>query len=120
MVFIRNDKDIQSKLDLSDDDLLVYIGTNLQAPQAFPSSPQELMTRAKKWLKVQIPKIQGSVCNNTQIEEFGNGDNINADVIAALASVVSTLCLPVDPVALSVLLARRGLKSLCADIWSKR
>jgi hypothetical protein len=119
MAFTRNDEDIRSKLDLSDQDLLTYIGRDLQGREAFPPSPQELITRAEKWLQAQLPKIQGTVCNNTQIEEFCRGD-VNVDVIAALASVVAQLYLPVDPVAVSVLLARRGLKSLCMDIWSGR
>jgi hypothetical protein len=114
-----NEKEITRQIALPDDVLLERIGADLQGIQAFPMSRSQLILNAQKWIEAQLPRIRQTLCGNLQVRQFADGDELNAELIIAVASLLASIYASIDPIALSVIIARRGLKSLCHSSWSE-
>ena len=115
-----SDAEAHQAILLSDADLLRSLGTELVGPQAFPLLPQELVERATRWLTAQTTYLQTHICGSGRIRSFVETKDEGGDVeiVIELAKLLADLLLPVNPVTLAALLAKRGLKGLCETQWS--
>lgn len=104
---------------LPEDEILALIGADLVGPQALPLRPAELVERSKRWLTAQRDYLEEQICSNAGIKQFVSQTTDNVAIATELAKLLAGLLLPVNPVPLAVLLAKRGLKTLCATRWSE-
>ena len=108
--------EIEEKLPLTEDALLMSIGADLVGPQALPSLPSELAERAQRWLTAQQKQLQDKVCGD-RIKRLVTEQGGDVLIAVELVNLLMNAVLPVNPVTLAVLLVNRGLKSFCATRW---
>jgi len=111
----------QSRVDfsLAENDLLARLGADLAGRQALPLKTTELAERGKRWLLAQQSFLEAQVCSSDSIRKFTSETSDNAVIAIELAKLLAGLLLPVNPVTLSVLLIKRGLKTFCSARWSQ-
>jgi hypothetical protein len=105
-------------LDLPEDEILALIGADLAGPQALPLRPAEQVERARRWLTAQRDYLEEQICSNDGIKQFVFQTTDNVAIATELGNLLAGLLLPVNPVPLAVLLAKRGLKTFCSARWS--
>ena len=105
------------RLSMTEDDLLALLGTDLAGPQALPLRPSELVERGRRWLVAQHEYLEAQVCSCESIKQFTLATTDNTAIAVELARLLVGLVLPVNPVTLAVLLAKKGLKTFCATRW---
>ena len=111
-------RESEALLALPDAEILAKLGVDLLGPQAVPQRPAELAERGRRWLEAQRDYLEKEICSNESLRQFVQGTNDNAAIAVELATLLAGLLLPVNPVALAVLFAKRGLKSFCSIRWS--
>jgi hypothetical protein len=105
------------RLSLEEDELLAMLGADLVGPQAMPLRPAELVDRARRWLAAQHGELQVQICSNNVVKQFATAKDDPLAIAVELAKLLAGLLLPVNPVTLAVLLAKKGLKSFCSAQW---
>jgi len=108
------------RLAMSEDELLLQLGTDLAGTQALPLLPGELVDRARRWLAAQREYLEAQVCSSESIRQFTLATADNSAIAVELAKLLAGLLLPVNPVTLAVLLVKKGLKTFCATIWESK
>jgi len=115
------ESEVTALANASENDLLRSLGAELVGPQALPLDPSELIERGSRWVRAQSAALQDKVCASEGIRTFAQAKE-QSDVVGIaveLAKLLASLALPVNPVALAVLLAKRGVKSLCEVKWKE-
>lgn len=112
--------EVRRHVNYSEEELLAELGAALVGRQALPLQPAELADRARRWLSAQREYLQDVVCNNSQMREFATASNDEVNIAIEVAKLIASAALPVNPVPLAVLLAKKGLKSFCATNWSTK
>ena len=107
-------KEIQSLVELSDDDLLERLGRELwsAAGHATPATRKALTLQAREWLTANLPRAKDAVCGNSVVEAIRD----KADVITLAGAIADIFAksggFPV-PSIIAILVARIGLNRLC-------
>ncbi len=103
------------------DDIFELMGQELSAEEApaFPISRSEAIKRAKKWYYERIGKIGKAICEDSNIRSLVE-NNDTKNLIIAVSDLIASICIGVSPIAVSYLLVKLGLKSLCGSIWDKK
>jgi hypothetical protein len=112
--------EVRRHIDYSEDELLAELGAELVGRQALPLQPAELADRGRRWLSAQREYLQDLVCNNQQMKDFAIAESDEVNIAIEVAKLVASAVLPVNPIPLAVLLAKKGLKSFCATNWSTK
>ena len=115
------ESEVTALANASEEDLLRYLGAELVGPQIVPLDHAELIERGSRWVRAQSTTLQDKVCASDGIRTFAQAKE-SSDVVGIaveLAKLLASLMLPVNPVALAVLLAKRGVKSLCEVKWKE-
>lgn len=110
--------EIESKLSSNEEDLLFEIGTSLSGKSILPKDRSAILKIATAWLSKNADLLRSNICGNMKIAELtDDGGNPQQDVllVAAIADVIADLIVGVSPVTVAVLIAKRGLKTLCAE-----
>lgn len=110
--------EVRAQLELSESQLLSAIGADLAGRQALPLTREELIARAQRWLAAQREMIDKQICSNNRIKEFALADSDTLIIAVEAAKLLAGLFLPVNPVTLATLLAKKGLKAVCATSWA--
>jgi hypothetical protein len=106
-------------MNLPDDEILALLGADLVGPQALPLRTAELTERGRRWFAAQRDYLEGEICSNEAIKRFVSETTDNSAIAEELAKLLFDLVLPVNPVPLAVLVARRGIKTFCSTRWSQ-
>jgi hypothetical protein len=115
------ESEVAALANASEDDLLRNLGMELVGAQGFPLDPAELIERGSRWVQAQSAALQDKVCASEGIRAFVQTKE-PSDIVGIaieLAKLLASVALPVNPVALAVLLAKRGVKSLCEVRWKQ-
>lgn len=107
-----SDDEARNLLAQSEQQLLVALGESLMGPQAFSMHPTELVERATRWLTAQKHELQRTVCVHPAAVALQAG-NDDVAIVIELAKILAGLLLPVNPVALAVLLVKKSLTKFC-------
>jgi hypothetical protein len=109
-------KEVQSLVDLSDDDLLERLGRELwsQAGHATPATRQTLRLQAREWLTANLPRAKDAVCGNPVVGAIRD----KADMVTLAGAIADIFAKSVGfpvPSVVAILVLRIGLSKLCAD-----
>ena len=110
----------QKRLNTSENDLLAMLGADLTSKQALPLQPAQLIERGQRWLMAQYSDLQSFVCASDNIKTFALAKNDDAEIVVEIAKLIAGIVLPVNPIIVSVLIVKRGLKSFCESSWSEQ
>ena len=102
--------DVDEVAVLSEDELLIAIGTELLGQQMLPSSQRELIERAKAWFQINKTLIHDAVCPHARaiLKE-----NNYRDAILAIADLLSSVITQVAPFNVAALILKAGVEKLC-------
>jgi hypothetical protein len=103
---------------LTEDELLTALGQQLCGDQVVPLDPRDLLERGKRYFESQWPKLEKVVCVQST-RDFCEGKSDAADIAIEVLKLLSSVALPFSPVALAVLVAKKGLKRICAARWQE-
>jgi hypothetical protein len=110
----QSDKNASFPTDGVSEDLLLELGRELDAgalPGA-PSSPEDLISAAKRWLNYNFATIQLAICpKRDDILKLLNHNDTEA--VAAIADLVAGVCIGVAPFTVGKICTQAGLKHLC-------
>ena len=118
--FMSTEANIAKLLPLSEDELMVEIGTALLGTPAFPPNRMRLIEAASKWLTIKNDELASTICANERCKQLAKQDLETHEVIiliAAVSDAISHLALGIAPVTVAVLLVRRGVHRLCSSRW---
>jgi hypothetical protein len=106
--------------DLSDDELLLRLAHQLAARDrdALPRLPKELLDLAETWLAQHMNELQRLICTSDRVHNLYN-DGETPTLVAAVADLISSICVGVSPLTVAYLLTRFGLRKLCSELWTK-
>lgn len=107
------------RLSMTEDELLALLGNDLAGTQALPLRPSELAESGRRWLAAQREYLEENICSSESIRQFTLATTDNSTIAIELAKLLAGLLLPVNPVTLAVLLAKKGLKSFCSVKWEQ-
>jgi len=102
-------------LRLSDDELWLALGRSLGTRQAVPRSVEELIEEAKAWWKANLPSIQAELQRHPRLRAVLARDPSEVDdvlIVSMILDALSGMTFSVSPFALSVIIARYGVKTL--------
>jgi hypothetical protein len=104
---------------MNEDQLLATIGERLEKLElrAVPPRLEVLKQRAEKWLRANRDKLRKLLCHNQKVRHLAK-NGFSADLVVAVLALIESLSLGTAASPLAVLLCRRGITSLCEDIWS--
>jgi hypothetical protein len=113
-------RELVAQVQLSEDELLRLVGSDLMGKRAFPASHAQLIERANRWMDAQRIAFQRAICSNVGIRELVQDKNDTLSIASEILQILVGLALPVNPVSLAVLLAKKGTKALCISYWEKQ
>lgn len=104
---------------LSEAEILVEIGNEILAGESrfFPPSNQEAIENAVEWLRERYELLQGKICTHPKLQEYCSSDDIM--LAAAIADLISGMCINVSPFSVAVLLVKKGIDELCKQTKEK-
>ena len=120
MTIERNE--ISRLLQLSNDDIFAEIGQQVISRRVLLPTRLELINEAKRWFEERRSNIIRKVCKSKRIKDLVNRSSAESTrlyLISAVADVILSATGNVAPLTVAVLLVRQGVKSLCAELWSK-
>ena len=105
---------------LDESELLIKIGMDLAEKEMLigPLSKQALLEKGQNWFEKNYTNFEKAICLNEKARSFSNSsDTDTATVLAAIADLISSICIGVPPFTVAQLLLKRGLKVLCKKYW---
>jgi hypothetical protein len=116
----QSDQNARFPTDLVSKDLLLDLGRELDAgalPGA-PSSPEDLISAAKRWLNYNFATIQLAICPHCD-RILKTIDHNDAEAVAAVADLLTGVFIGVTPFTVGKICTRAGLKHLCDGYASR-
>lgn len=113
-----SNSDINRLKDLSADELFFELGGSLIGRQAAPVPEDEQRSTGRRWFEAKRELLQSIICNSEKVRR--QHERLAAEgttVIAAIADLVSGVCVGVSPFVVSALVVKHGLDSFCARFW---
>lgn len=112
-------KEINELLELDDNELLIKLGTELgkNRRDGLSLGDKQKLREATIWLKNKLPDLKSIICNDS-IKKLYSKCKENDEVvllISTMADAITQLCMGINPVVVSVLLFRIGIKKLCFE-----
>ena len=115
------DSDLVSELlTLSEDELLLRIGTSLSPRTMFPLTPEKVMQIAKDWLNERIERLRTTTCNSQETKALAKPDISSHEMVVVIAGTLDVgvhLLGGVPAVTVAALIVRIGIHQFCAPIW---
>lgn len=108
---------VQQLAVLPEDDLYRLVAEEMLGKQAMPSDPRELLDQGKRIFRAQARNVQEAICKSSHLREFAQGKSDVAEIAIEILKIVSAIVIKISPITLCVLIARTGLKNLCAEEW---
>jgi len=118
---METQNEIKNLYALSEKEILIIIGNDLLTEESrfSPPSAQEAIERAIEWLEENYESLQEAICRNGTIRKYYN-DNEDIILAAAIADLISAICLSVSPFSVAVLVAKKGIGELCKYSWESK
>ena len=112
---------MEDLLNRTDEELLEHIGRSL-APESlemFPRVPtrEELRERARAWLAEAHLSLQTMLCANESLRALDRSPEREL-VFHAICEVLTGVMTGVHVGAVSAYVVKRGLHTLCRDVWA--
>ena len=103
----------KTALALSDRELLIQLGTQL-APRGFnPPDPGELVTLAKEWVRNNLGRLRGIVCQNSHIQASLAAPKATLVAVVADYLTNSQLAIDLPCVTIAALIVSIGIGKIC-------
>ena len=111
-----NNDILNALLNLSNDHLLMMIANDVSVDSNNFSTPSvdDLMATAERWLNSVEKDLQSAICENDKIVRILSTED-QLSLLAAVADLITSICIGVSPFTVAALLVRRGINVLCAD-----
>jgi len=107
-------------MNMSQEELLIKLGVELNGDSFFSVNNKELRKIAKNWLYRQHIGMSESLCSDSRISSLHqvmNEKNSKIQLVAAVADLISPFVIGFPPWTVSVLLVREGIDTLCKEYW---
>lgn len=101
----------------TEDDLYRELAQEMLGRQAIPLDPRELVERGRRLFEAQRPKLESAACESNNIKLFAEDKHDTAEIVIELLKIIYNIILPVSPVIIGVLIAKKGLKTFCNNHW---
>lgn len=110
--------DIKNLFALSEREILIAIGNDILAEESrfLPPSTQKAIQKAMNWLEENYELLQAATCGNTYVWKYYT-DNEDIMLAAAIADLISGICLNLSPFSVAVLLVKKGIGEFCKYYW---
>ena len=111
---------IDNLSDLNESELLIKIGMDLVENEMLiaPPSKQALLEKGQNWFENNYINFEKAICLNEKARSFSDySDTDTVTILAAIADLISSICISVSPFTVAQLLLKRGLKVLCKKYW---
>lgn len=108
-------KDAEETLSLSDDELYVNLGAQLQ-PSSFVRPPKDQLHKyALNWLNSQMQSLQSAICESDTVKRHTKEEAVL--LIAVVADIIAAKFNLTNPATCAALLVRVGLNKICSETW---
>lgn len=101
---------------MSEQDLLVSIGTDLAGKPAMPISRQELLERGQAWFRHNAQELRVVIC--PKAKELVKETDMQKAIIA-VADLMAGILIHVAPFKVAALIVRAGVEKFCSDGQAK-
>ena len=112
--------DVEALFTADVEELYAEIGRKVGGRAALPPTMQELVELGRAWLESRSDELAATICPSKRIKQLYQIADLSdrrAQLITAIADLISGLVVGVPPWTVSALLVRLGLESLCKDSW---
>ena len=111
---MREQESSRNLQSVNEDDLFLAVGSQLAEAEKFmkPPSVNELIMKGKVWFDLHVERFQSAVCQE-KVRKLLEGDE--AVLITAIADLIAGIVTGVSPVTVSLLICKKGVRSLCAE-----
>lgn len=104
---------------MTDEELLIELGRAIakEEKHVIPPSKQSLRKKSLRWLEKRTAEIRQIICKDKRVKEFVHNNN-STELLIAVMALLESLAFGSAAAPLAVLLCRRGINTLCKDVWS--